>query len=73
MSNAPGAPVILHKNLTVLITDDPMLFAEVKADPRVGPLLQAQLSAEAGVALPGNAEQLNRQLVKSGHLPKVVG
>jgi hypothetical protein len=73
MNKPPGAPVILHKNLTVLITDDPMLFAEVKADPKVGPLLLAQLSPEVGVSLPQNGEQVNRQLVKSGHLPKVVG
>ena len=73
MAKPVKAPVILHKNLTVLITDDPMLFAEIKADSRLGPLLQAQLSPEAAVSLPGNAEQLNRQLVKSGHLPKVIG
>lgn len=64
---------ILHRNLTVLVTDDPMLFAEVKADPKIGPLLRAQLAPEVGVALPGNSDALARQLVKSGHLPKVIG
>lgn len=64
---------ILHRNLAVLITDDPLLFAELKADPRLGPLLRAQLAPEVGVALPGNSEALARQLVKSGHLPKVIG
>jgi len=73
MGQSAKPPVILHKNLTVLITDDPLLFAEVKADPRIGPLLQAQLTPETAVALPGNSDSLNRQLVKSGHLPKVIG
>lgn len=73
MKKEPPAPApILHRNLTVLITDDPLLFAELKADPRLGPLLRAQLAPEVGVALPGNGEALARQLVKSGHLPKVI-
>lgn len=70
-SSAPQP--ILHRNLTVLVTDDPMLFAEVKADPKIGPLLRAQLAPQVGVALPGSSEALARQLVKSGHLPKVIG
>lgn len=70
--DAPTSPPILHRNLTVLVTDDPVLYAEVKADPRIGPLLRAQLAPEVGVALPGNSEALARQLLKSGHLPKVV-
>lgn len=70
--DSPSPPPILHRNLTVLVTDDPMLFAEVNADPKIGPLLRAQLAPEVGVALPGNSEALARQLVKSGHLPKVI-
>jgi len=72
-TDPPTPQPILHRNLTVLVTDDPLLFAEVRADPKIGPLLRAQLAPEAGVALPGNGEALARQLVKCGHLPKVIG
>jgi hypothetical protein len=72
MPREKPVPPVLHRNLTLVITDDPLLYTELKADSKIGPLLLAHLAPEAGVALPDKAEGLVRSLLKSGHLPKVV-
>ena len=63
---------ILHTYLTVIETADPLLLEELKADPRVGHLIVAQLSDRVAVARPGASEPLLRQLLKMGQMPKVV-
>jgi hypothetical protein len=65
-------PPVVHRNLTLVITDDPLLYTELKADSKIGPLLLAHLAPEAGVALPDKGDALVRNLLKAGQLPKVV-
>ena len=67
----PVLPVV-HRNLTLVITNDPLLYTELKSDSKIGPLLLTDLSPEAGVALPDKSETLVKNLLKSGQLPKVV-
>lgn len=70
--SAATAGAVLHRSLTLVLTDDPMLYTELKSDAKVGRLLLAELASRAGAALPGNSETLIKSLVKAGHLPKVV-
>lgn len=67
----PESAPVLHAHLTVVETDDPLLLQELKADPRLGPLLLAQLSDRVAVVLPAGTDALVKQMLKAGHLPKV--
>jgi hypothetical protein len=67
----PDPPPILHANLPILETADPFLLAEIKADPRLGPLILAELSDRVAVIHPGSGDAFLRQLLKSGHTPRV--
>lgn len=67
----PESPVVLHKNLTVLTTTDPLLLREIKADKKIGPLLIAELSETTVILAPGSEDAVTRQLLKSGHLPQI--
>ena len=65
-------PPILHAHLPVIETADPFLLAEIKADPRLGPLILAELSDRVAVIQPGSGDAFLRQLLKSGHTPRVL-
>ncbi|MBO0798898.1 MAG: hypothetical protein J2P31_08740 [Blastocatellia bacterium] len=69
---APTAP-ILHTRLTLVETAEPELLEELLADRRIGPLLTARLSDCVAVVAPGNAQEVQRWLLKAGHTPRIVG
>jgi hypothetical protein len=66
-----GAPA-LHASLVVVEVDDPLLLVELRADPKIGPLLVCQLSDRHAVARFESGDTLIQQLLKAGHLPRVV-
>jgi hypothetical protein len=68
---AGAAGPVLHANLTLIEVADPILLAEIRADPRVAPLIATALSDRVAVVRPGAREQVVRQLLKSGHTPRV--
>lgn len=69
--DAVPAPLVIHDNISVLTTDDPLLLTELKADRKIGPLLLVQLSDTSVVVAPGSEDALTRHLLKAGHLPKI--
>ena len=71
-TNPVGKGPVLHANVALVEVQDPFLMAELRADPRLAPLLVAQLSDRVAVVVPGEDEALLRQLLKSGHTPRVV-
>jgi hypothetical protein len=77
---APPAPTqsaltapVLHTRLTLVETAEPELLEELLADRRIGPLLAARLSGCVAVVAPGNAQEVQRWLLKAGHTPRIVG
>jgi len=63
---------ILHANVPVIETADPFLLAELRADPRLGPLILAVLSDRIAVIQPGAGDQFLKHLLKAGHTPRVL-
>lgn len=63
---------VLHANLTMIEVADPVLLQTLRADRRVGAAILAQLSECVAIIQPGQGEWVIKQLLKTGHTPKVI-
>lgn len=66
-------PVKVHKNVSLVRTNEPMLTEELLARPRLGRLLIGRLTEEVLLLRPGKLPEAVEELKKMGHTPQVVG
>ena len=63
---------VAHTALILIEVDDPLLLAELRADPRISPLLLHQLSEKVVLVAPSASGDILARLRSAGHTPRVL-
>lgn len=66
-------PVKVHRNVSLIRTNDPILSEELLARPKLSRLVIGRLTDEILLLRPGKAGEAIEELRKMGHTPQVVG
>lgn len=67
----PAGPE-LHLNAAIVEVSEPMLLAELAADPRIRRYLLARISDTVALVDPGHSRDVEKALLDAGHTPKVL-
>jgi hypothetical protein len=73
MSNPPARiPVKVHRNVSIVCTNDPILAEELLARKGMARLVAGRLSETALLVRPEDHEAILEELRRMGHTPRVV-
>ena len=66
-------PVKVHRNVSLIRTNEPILADELLARPKLGRLVVGRLVGDVLLIRAGKMQEVLSELKKMGHTPQVVG
>jgi hypothetical protein len=66
-------PVKVHRHVSLVLTNEPILAEELLARPKLGRLVIGRLAPHVLLIQPGKAADVVEELRKMGHTPQLVG
>lgn len=66
-------PVKVHRNVSLIQTNEPVLADELLARPQLSRLIVGRLTPEVLLVIPGRIPEVVQELRRMGHTPQVLG